>query len=325
MFSFKRRGFTLVELLVVIAIIGILVALLLPAVQAAREAARRMSCGNNLKQIGLGFHNYHDTYKIFPPSYIEGKVGQANIQETKWGWGCLILPFLENQPLYDQLTANRNLAVKVQPNNQAEQKLHLEVYRCPSDGGLPPNQQNARFAQGGPSNYVVSESVAAYNWSGTNKHDAHTLAEIIDGTSSTMLVAERDHFQGCGAVWVGRTCCSTSSVGFRVNYAPNLVDYHQALKAAGVKPNPAHNNSHWWDGNTIGGFNYDCTRYSVQSEHPGGVQVVMCDGAVRFISETIEAATGGKCGNPVHEFYPTNNTVWTNLYNRRDQNPVQAP
>ncbi len=317
----SRPGFTLVELLVVIAIIGILVALLLPAVQAAREAARRMSCSNNLKQIGLAFHNYHDTYKIFPPSYIEGN----GWQETKWGWGCFILPFMEQQPLYDTLTDNRNARVTVRPANQAEQQLHLSVYRCPSDGGLPNKALNGRFSNGGPSNYVVSESVAAYDAGANPPHTSHSMAEIIDGTSSTMLVGERDHFQGCGAVWVGRTCCSTSSVGFRVVYKPNLVGYHAALQAANVKPNPVHTDGHWWDGNTIGGFNYDCTRYGLQSEHPGGVQVVFCDGSVHFISETIEAATGGKCSNPVHHFYPNNNTVWTNLFNRQDQNPVQIP
>src|SRR5688572_21241712 len=97
----RPRGFTLVELLVVIAIIGILVALLLPAVQAAREAARRMSCGNNLKQISLGLHNYHDTYKAFPAGWFDFG-GAANNFES-WGWSAMLLPFVEQQPLHDQM------------------------------------------------------------------------------------------------------------------------------------------------------------------------------------------------------------------------------
>jgi prepilin-type N-terminal cleavage/methylation domain-containing protein len=102
--SRKRIGFTLVELLVVIAIIGILVALLLPAVQAAREAARRMSCGNNLKQIGLSCHNYHDTYKTFPP----GNITPGNCCGTPSAatWTLFILPFLEQQPLHDRYNFN---------------------------------------------------------------------------------------------------------------------------------------------------------------------------------------------------------------------------
>lgn len=339
----QRQGFTLVELLVVIAIIGVLVALLLPAVQAAREAARRMSCGNNLRQIGLALHNYHDTHKTFPPSYMESAPvaaippNQVQWQETKYGWATMILPYIEQDPLYDLLTENRIASDVIRPNangtgNALQQAMQtqLKVFRCPSDGGLPNKDFNRRFANAAASNYVISESVAAYdaNPSG-GTHFNHQMSEILDGTSNTMLVAERDHYEGCGAVWVGRTCCSTSSVAFRVTFKPNLIGYHQALMANGVSPNPVHTDGHWWDGNTIGGFNYDCTRYSVQSEHPGGVQVVMCDASTQFINETIDAVTGGKCSNdapsPVHAHYPTNNTVWSNLFNRQDGNPVTLP
>ncbi|WP_339749897.1 DUF1559 domain-containing protein [uncultured Rubinisphaera sp.] len=107
----KRIGFTLIELLVVIAIIAILVALLLPAVQQAREAARRSSCKNNLKQIGLAMHNYHDTHSCFPPGYVD-QMGESDegdaLTENQWGWGSQILPFLEQGAVFDVLDVGDN-------------------------------------------------------------------------------------------------------------------------------------------------------------------------------------------------------------------------
>jgi prepilin-type N-terminal cleavage/methylation domain-containing protein/prepilin-type processing-associated H-X9-DG protein len=312
----KRGAFTLVELLVVIAIIGVLVALLLPAVQAAREAARRSQCANNLKQIGIAWHNYHDTVLTFPPSYVEPT------NELKWGWGTLILPFIEQKPLYDVLDPTKLSAlVPLTTGTPAQQALmtHLKCYRCPSDvlgaGRLNTRYYSANSTGLGPSNNVVNESVAGYE-PRTNNGDAHTIAEILDGTSNTILVGERDHFvpvatnAHVGAVWPGRMG-STASVGFRSVWKINLVDYK-----ASATPPP----TDYWNGG--GG----CTRYHLSSRHPGGVQVVLCDGSVRFLSETIDAATGGNCGDnttdPVHRCFPTNNRVYQNLYNRRDGFPI---
>lgn len=293
----KRRakpGFTLVELLVVIAIIGILIALLLPAVQAAREAARRSQCTNNLKQIGLGLHNHHDTYGKLPPSYEN--FHPVNTGDIKWGWGTYILPFIEQQNLYDQLEPNNQAGLTPNANNGLQEIL--ETYRCPSDPGP---ELNPHFKKSGQematSNYVISESVAAYE----SSHNSHSFNDITDGLANTMLVGERDGFEAVAAVWPGRTR-STSSTGFRIVWRINLQDY---------------TGTDYWNA---------CRRYVLSSQHPGGVNVLFCDGSVHFLAETIEADHGGNCGDstndPVHKFYPTNDTVFQNLFNRKDGNVV---
>jgi prepilin-type N-terminal cleavage/methylation domain-containing protein len=141
----RRVAFTLVELLVVIAIIGVLVALLLPAVQAAREAARRMQCGNNLKQIGLALHNYHDTFKVFPDSYCG--VWDPPNPVTGWagnpGWSgdtfrgstkVRLLPFIEQQPLFDLIDFRFGTDWQTLPNGTYINQTSIPAYRCPSSG-----------------------------------------------------------------------------------------------------------------------------------------------------------------------------------------------
>ena len=118
----SRIGFTLVELLVVIAIIGILIALLLPAVQAAREAARRMQCTNNMKQLGLALHMYHDSFKVFP-------YGRSPVNRPIWSWSALILPFMEERAIFDEIDFRRGYNTTF---NEAVIKHHVDTYRCPS-------------------------------------------------------------------------------------------------------------------------------------------------------------------------------------------------
>src|SRR4051812_28529516 len=150
-----RRGFTLVELLVVIAIIGVLVALLLPAVQAAREAARRMQCQNNLKQMGLGLHSFHDSYNRFPPC------GERNTT-NRWGWQVAILPYIEQNNLYQQLGSpdiNTTASMPFPATTILQSKIN--TYRCPSD--LNTQQTlNLNFDNYGISNYIVSEGVVSW-------------------------------------------------------------------------------------------------------------------------------------------------------------------
>src|SRR5688572_27028117 len=130
-----REGFTLVELLVVIAIIGVLVALLLPAVQSAREAARRMQCQNNLKQFGLALHNYHDANMAFPPSSVwkqEAHIAELNSSNLGPNWIIMILPYMEQQSLFDSFDFNFAIPAK---ENAVPRSTRLAVTLCPSDSG----------------------------------------------------------------------------------------------------------------------------------------------------------------------------------------------
>jgi prepilin-type N-terminal cleavage/methylation domain-containing protein/prepilin-type processing-associated H-X9-DG protein len=179
-----RRGFTLIELLVVIAIIAILIGLLLPAVQKVRSAAARAQCQNNLKQMGLAMHQYHDVYHAFPPAFVRG---------PNWGWAVWLLPFIEQDNLYAALDPTRtNLtldALTAQP---------LEVYSCPADPGPAIHPYYGGFAK---SDYVVSEQVS-------DGGSAIRIADVTDGTSNTLMIGERDLANQAGAVWAGRVTTS---------------------------------------------------------------------------------------------------------------------
>ena len=335
--SVSRLGFTLVELLVVIAIIGILIALLLPAVQAAREAARRSQCTNNLKQIGLALHNYNSSFNKFPPGYIAKIPNNITSSETGcWAWGTFVLPFLEQGSVYDALDPRGPRSpdvVAATPAGLAALQTPLDVFRCPSDTGPPLNNYDntcpghemtgayySRFITDGSakipiatSNYVMCANAGDSTTPAVFpsqygpalgigfQNSSIRFRDITDGTSNTFAVGERawrfhnNLLAGAGTIYA-------------ISASP-LVNIDQGgswnIKAAGTN---------------VLGLTYDGPNWSrnnrqhqgraFNSPHPGGLQFVLCDGAVRFISETIEQRKGTVSLPP----YPED--IVTHLYGR---------
>jgi len=283
----RQRGFTLVELLVVIAIIGILVALLLPAIQAAREAARRTQCVNNLKQLAVAMHNHHDTYGAFPNAYVlKNTTGTGD-----FGWMPRLFPFMEQTGLHDQLDP-RDYLVPIPAVNTTTQTLVTSAI-CPSDilGIL-----NANASNDGKSNYPPSAQICL------NTTPAAMLrirmADILDGTSSTLMIGERDTKVGMGAIWVGRR-----------NGVTDAIAYGRADLPLNTK----------WTGAT----DPNCTRHAWTSLHPGGANFALADASVRFISENIESHNGytQSCAGTVN----TADFLYQNLYRRDDGRAVRVP
>ena len=284
--SRKGRGFTLVELLVVIAIIGILIALLLPAVQAAREAARRSQCSNNLKQLALALHNYHDTHKSFPPGWVrcqvwDSVIGTAAPHVSRYGWPSAIMPFIEQSNIYDLLRPNADLHLALQdPVRLAAMREPLSAWRCPSDVGDKLNTAQPLHDGNGEVNVAMSNYVGAYHSGGIgpgngsfDENSKVQMRDYLDGTSNTIIVGERAYKLGtihpnAAVIW-GTRGVARANVN-RIHY---LVFSGKGMINSTNESNSTLNNS---------------SGMGISSTHPGGVQVAFADGSVRFLSEIID-------------------------------------
>jgi len=266
-----RLGFTLIELLVVIAIIAILIGLLLPAVQKVREAAARMKCQNNFKQIGIAFHTYSDTYNKFPAGHVTSQPSGGTALTPGWSWSALILPYIEQTALYTQLAVDTT-GLTGPPAANTLLQTPLSVYRCPSDSAAPihPGLQNY-----GTSNYVVNREVAGPGRTdGTNVPNALSLTALtsMDGSSNTILVGERDGVRNCAAVWGVRASTTASYEG-------------RPGGAGGVSLNPLNTVSPPFSTGGVG----TAQRLAFNSLHTGGGNFLFGDGAVRFVTNSIDA------------------------------------
>lgn len=287
--SRRKPAFTLIELLVAISIIAVLIALLLPAAQAAREAARRAQCANNLRQIGLALQNYHDALGTFPMGYAARVRFVDGVTDTApgWAWGSMILPRLEQGPLFNAI--NFGLSVEGVQNTTVIRSI-LTTFLCPSDptsGLFPVSDASGKvLATIAPSSYAAcvggneSDTATGINNDGLGRgvmfrNSGIRLADISDGTSQTIAVNERAWSVSRG-VWAGVVTNGTIRRG-PANRCPTT--------GAAFYPGPTLVQAHCHlintDTDEDGGLD-DCA-----SRHPGGADFLFADGSVHFLKDIL--------------------------------------
>jgi prepilin-type N-terminal cleavage/methylation domain-containing protein/prepilin-type processing-associated H-X9-DG protein len=287
-----RSGFTLIELLVVIAIIAILIGLLLPAVQKVREAAARMQCQNNLKQLGLAVHNYHDANSRIPfNGDTVAKTGCCVVSNSlHWSWLARVLPYIEQDNVY-KLGGVDTTALFVGTTPNAILATQIKTFLCPSDNAQSgPRTDCANFPAGMPVGQTNYKGVSGDNWAwgnypysppsgvGNNGLDAGdgffyrqdvlrrlTLPQIQDGTSNTLMVGEDSPEKNIHCAWpYSNTATGTCAIPPNIGTLPFIVP-------AGVDVTPGN-----WP-----------NVYSFRSKHTGGLNFAMGDGSVRFVSQSV--------------------------------------
>ena len=322
----RRTAFTLVELLVVIAIIGVLVALLLPAVQAAREAARRSSCTNNMKQIGIALHNHHDTHNRFPPGCAQDQ-SPFGTKAGGWGtsWKVYILPYIEQSNIYDKWVFDGGSSGYTHGTNMPlVNRIMIKTYRCPSSA-IPDfyassnNNGSIQMMTSYTGIAGAYSSSAPFNNCGSGGHgysaedgvlfanSTQNMSSLTDGTSNTVMVGEQsDHLRDANNKPIPGSYTAITSQGphgwtmgsgnqsFGKAYTERhfnctTVQYNINQRGLPNSGGTGHNT-----GNNI----------PLSSLHPGGCIVAMADGSSRFISQTVAlnvllATCSGKDGTVV--------------------------
>ncbi|AMV39334.1 DUF1559 domain-containing protein [Planctomyces sp. SH-PL62] len=309
-----RRGFTLIELLVVIAVIAVLIGLLLPAVQSAREAARRAQCVSRLKQIGIALHNYHDALGGFPVGFlVPSRPVPATTSISQYRWSALaqLTPFLEQQALFQALNFDFALGYRptggasafwpFHPANSTAMGTRIALFLCPSDGAPPPADDS------GPTNYAFcsGDGSGGGDASGANglfvMGPSRAIRDVVDGTSFTASTSE--HLLGVAGPY---SQTSPTPIPFEPGRASARAAAPLDDASCGQAPLGwlFNKGAGWWDGNylntlynhheTPNGRRYDCITYhnpgwtAARSKHPGGVNVLYCDGHVAFVGDGVD-------------------------------------
>lgn len=330
----NHKGFTLIELLVVIAIIAVLISLLLPAVQSAREAARRSQCINNLKQIGLAMHNYHSAQGGFPLGGSKAPRGSANNNYdpwTQWSAQAQMLPYLEQTALYNAVNfswAPAGDGSTSDPINNTAYNTRVAAFLCPSDGRAGKSNLNSYHGSTGVSSvqggFTGLTSGIFATWASTN------IADVMDGTSNTVAFAEAlvgdsqgngngNNYKGNGVMGVGgdeggwpqtlrfnaandwnTVNAALQNCLTKFNQKQNIVDYRGYRWGLGITGYSMMNhiqtpNEYKMNFCRLGcspGCNMDnSVSYPASSNHPGGVNVALADGSVKFIKDSVSRAT----------------------------------
>ena len=285
----RKSGFTLIELLVVIAIIAVLIALLLPAVQQAREAARRTQCKNNLKQIGLAQHNYHDTFNTFPPGAIQAfPPGNAQNEAT---WVSMMLAGIDQAPLYNRANWSSCFGCTSAPGNPSYEIVSpaISMMNCPTD-----NEVSLALGIYRRGNYAANSGIGPLHSVSDPKDPTRTAAgpytmnsstrmrDFTDGTTNTVAVAELlkvpgDDFRGVMHYPEGSM--------YQHDQTPNssVPDQFRTSLCVSITRAPCTGTYTAWNNRSI--------VLAARSQHVGGVQVLLADGSVRFISNNIDRPT----------------------------------
>ena len=283
-----RGAFTLIELLVVISVIAVLIGLLLPAVQAAREAGRRIQCVNNLKQLGLALLNYEGACQTFPPGYVSNFDGSGNDTGTGWGWASMMLPQLEQLALFGSI--NFDLAVEHAANQTSRMPI-LGPFLCPSDTPEPAywavsrdpmtGQAIRNICQVGSANYVGMYGTGEPGPGGNGlffRNSRVGIRDIADGTSQTLAIGERSHRLG-EATWTGSV---TGAILFPVD-GDDIGRYR-------AETSPGMILGHVGEGVGPGDSRSDVNQF-YSLHYGGGVNFLFADGHVNFLRSTIDYRT----------------------------------
>lgn len=284
--SMSPKGFTLVELLVVIAIIGVLVGLLLPSVQASRESARRLSCSNNLKQVGLGLQSFADAKRCLPPGYLSGVDGSGNDTGPGWGWAAFLLPNMEQQAVYNAIQMNQPIEAAANASGRVQ---FIQTYTCPSDSpGLTwtakkydlSGNPTATFCEVASANYVgvFGTSEPGVDGDGVFYRNSKTRlsADIPDGTSKTMVVGERSFRLG-QTTWAGAVTGATLFPQ-PPSIAPPILNNGTGMVLG-----------HTGDGNGPGAVSSYVNQFS--SQHTSGANFLFADGHVAVLQTSMKYST----------------------------------